>query len=90
MGPHRYREAVLQALLRHGLAPRPSTDPAKVRDLLSALYVFEIRELRTRRHELERALGPQPLDDYSRQVDALKQRYALLNLPLPHWVELGE
>lgn len=86
-GPFCYREGVLHALLAHGIAPRPTTDPTNVRELLSALYVFEIRELRARRHELERVLGPQPLDAYARQVDALKRRYALLNLPLVHWVE---
>lgn len=86
-GPFRYREGVLRALLAHGVSPRATTDPAKVRELLSALYVFEIRELRARRRELERVLGPQPLDGYSRQVDALKRRYPLLNLPLVHWVE---
>ncbi len=85
--PYRYCQGVLEALLRHGLAPRPDTDPAKVRELLSALYVFEIRELRARRRELERALGPQPLDEYARQVEALRGRYRLLELPLPHWVE---
>lgn len=86
-GPHRYREGVLEALLRHGLAPRPATDPAKVRELLSALYLFEIRELRARRRELEAVLGAQPLDEYARQVEALRARYRLLELPLPHWVE---
>jgi hypothetical protein len=85
--PYRYRATVLEALLRHGIAPRPATDPAKARELVSALYVFEIRELRARRRELERVLGPQPLDVYARQVEELKARYRLLELPLPHWVE---
>lgn len=85
--PSRYRADVLRVLLDHGVAPKATTDPAVVRELLSALYVWEIRELRIRRRELERTLGPQPLADYARRLAALKERYALLGLPLPHWTE---
>ncbi|HEX9668380.1 MAG TPA: hypothetical protein VGC93_02745 [Thermoanaerobaculia bacterium] len=86
-GPFSYRADVRRVLLDHGVAPRPTTDPAQVRELLSALYVWEIRELRIRRLELERALGPQPLAAYARQLAALRERYALLGLPLEHWTE---
>ena len=86
-GPFIYRADVRRVLLDHGVAPRPTTDPAQVRELLSALYVWEIRELRIRRHELERAFGRQSLADYARQLEALRERYTLLGLPLEHWTE---
>jgi hypothetical protein len=86
-GPFRYREDVRRELSRYGIVPRETTDPERVRELLSALYRFQIRELRVRRWELERALGPQPLADYARQLEVLRKRYTLLGLPLPHWTE---
>jgi hypothetical protein len=83
----RWRPAVLAELERFGLRPRPATDPEKVRDLLKTLYTHEIRLAKLRRRELERALGPQPLDDYRREVLELKARYPLLALPLDLWRE---
>lgn len=61
-----------------------------MRELLNDLYLFEIRELKLRRRELEAFFGPQPLAGYSDQVRALKGRYALLSLPLEVWTEPGE
>lgn len=84
---YRYRDAVLRELERHGIRPKPATTPERLHDFLNDLYVFEIRELRLKRDELERFFGPQPLDEYSEQVRALKKRYPLLGLPLPGWVE---
>lgn len=89
-GSYRYHAGVLDALLGHGIAPRPTTEPAKVRELLAALYLFEVRELRERRRELEAVLGPQPLEPHSRRVTALRERYGLLGLPLALWVEGGQ
>jgi hypothetical protein len=89
MSVHSYRDVVLRELERHGLRPRPTTPPRLLHDFLNDLYVFEIRELKLRRDELERVLGPQPLADYSARVRALKKRYPLLSLPLPAWVEEG-
>jgi hypothetical protein len=85
-GGRRWRPGVLAELARFGLRPRPHTDPERVRDFLEVLYTHEIRLLKLRRREAERALGPQPLEDYRRQVLALKGRYPLLGLPLGHWV----
>ena len=34
-------------------------------------------------------LGPQPLDDYRRGLDRLKEKYAVLKLPAAEWVEGG-
>ncbi len=86
-GPFTYRADVRRVLLDHGVAPRPTTDPAKVRELLSALYVWEIRELGIRRRELERTFGRQSLSATVRGLEALKERYPLLGLPLEHWTE---
>jgi hypothetical protein len=77
---------VLAELARFGLRPRPTTDPERVRDFLKVLYTHEIRLLKRRRREAERVLGPQPLEDYRRQVLALKGHYPLLGLPLALWV----
>lgn len=89
-GPCRYRDSVLRELERFGLRPRPTTPPARLRELLNDLYTLEIRELKLRHRELEAFFGPQPLADYSEKVRALKTRYALLSLPLEVWTEPGE
>lgn len=81
-----YRPEVLAELERFGIAPKPHTDPARVAELLKAIYTFEIRELKFRRREAERVLGPQPIGEYRRQVEALKGRYPLLALPARMWV----
>jgi hypothetical protein len=80
---------VLAELARFGLRPRPGSDPERVRDFLKVLYTHEIRLAKIARREAERALGPQPLEDYRRRVLALKARYPLLGLPLGQWVESG-
>lgn len=87
--PWRYREEVLEELERFGVRPTPATDPRCVYDFLKALYSFEIREMRIRRQEAERVLGPQPLEDYRRQLHELKGRYPLLEMPGLYWVERG-
>lgn len=81
---------MLAELERFGLRPRPTTDPEPVRDLLKTLYTHEIRLAKLRRRELERVLGPQPLEDYRREVHELKARYPLLGLPLELWAEETE
>jgi len=76
-----YRPAVLEALAFHGIVPKKTTPPQKVRDLLSDIYRYEIRRLRDRllRGEIQKP-------DYARQVLALRNRYPLLSLPLSLWV----
>lgn len=86
MPEHSYHAGILAALERFGLRPRPDSDPLAVYELLKAIYTFEIRELKHRRRELERHLGPQPLDDYRRGVLALKEKYSVLKVPPQHWV----
>jgi hypothetical protein len=75
-----YTSEVLDELLRHGLAPRPETDPQLVRDYLSDLYRFEIRRLKGRLAKKEF-----PLAEYSDRVRALRRGYVLLSIPLELW-----
>ena len=85
--PARYRPEVLRALLDHGVAPRPTTQPRLVYVFLRALLTFEIRDAKARRRELERFFGPQPLADYEREIEKLRARYFLLRVSLEEWVE---
>jgi len=82
-----YRPFVLHALARWGIVPRAETDPHRAYFLLKAIYCFEIREMKIRRREAERVLGPQPLDDYRRGLERLKERYAVLKIPAVEWVQ---
>jgi hypothetical protein len=79
------RPSVAERLLAHGIRVTEATRPEFVRELLNIWYVFEIREARLRRRELERVLGPQPLSDYSARVMELRNRYRLLSLPIQRW-----
>jgi hypothetical protein len=85
--PYRYRPEARAELARWGIVPKPTSDPAEVYALLKAIYTFEIRELKARRREAERVLGPQPLEEYRRGLQALKRRYPLLAVPARMWVE---
>lgn len=87
--PSRYRPFVLESLRCWGIVPRPWTDPRRAYFLLKAIYCFEIREMKIRRKEAERVLGPQPLDDYRRGLERLKAKYAVLKVPAVEWVEGG-
>ena len=84
--PPPYRPFVLDALARWGIVPRRETDPRRAYFLLKAIYCFEIREMKIRRREAERVLGPQPLDEYRRGLERLKEKYAVLKLPAAEWV----
>lgn len=78
----RYRPEVIEALGRHGLAPRGDTAPQFLRDALNDLYRYEIRRLRARllRREFPKA-------EYVGRVTALRGRYLLLSMPLDEWAE---
>ncbi len=86
---YRYREGILAQLSVHGIQPRGTTPPDLVYEHLKSLYCFRIRELKLLRRELERELGPQPLDTYRRQLEDLRREYPALVVPPHHWVERG-
>jgi hypothetical protein len=67
-------------LARHGLDPRPGDTPASLRDRLNDRYLEDVRSLKAR----QRA-GEIPLSEYARHVQALKESYPLLGLPLSLW-----
>ena len=77
-----YKPEVREALARHGLRPQPTTDPQRLRDAVRDLYKFEIRQLRQRL--LDREF---PKSEYADRVLALRDRYALLSLPLDLWID---
>jgi hypothetical protein len=84
---HRYRAEILAELARKGIHPKPGTDPGQARGLVNDLYRFEIRDLKLRLKETEGILGPQPMENYRRQVLELKAKYQrLLGLPAEAWV----
>jgi len=91
---HRYHPYVLSELARWGIVPHAGTDPSRAYFLLKCIYTFEIREMKIRRKEAERLLGPQPLDDYRQGLEQLKEKYAVLKTPArkwaQRWVEGGE
>jgi hypothetical protein len=79
---YRYRQAVLDGLLRHGMRPTDRTPPPVVKALVNDLYRFEIRRLRDRllRGEIERPF-------YAAHVVELRRRYPLLSLDVRFWTE---
>jgi len=78
--PYRYRPEVVEALARHGLAPRANTPPQFLRDAINDLYRYEIRRLRQRllREEF-------PKDAYVPKVIELRDKYLLLAMPMEEW-----
>lgn len=76
------KPAVAEALVRHGIVPAPAETPAALRERLTARYLEDIRRLKARHHEGEIALA-----DYGARVEALKNSYPLLALPLELWSE---
>jgi hypothetical protein len=76
-----YRPEVLDALARHGLAPRPGTSPQFLRDAINDLYRFEIRRLRGRL-----LAGEFPKSEYIGKVLELRGKYLLLSMPMDEWV----
>lgn len=75
-----YVPEVLEALAGHGLRPRPSTSPDRVREALSELYRYEIRRLKKRL-----LAGEFPKSAYLDKVVALRRQYFLLSVPVPLW-----
>jgi hypothetical protein len=75
-----YTVEVLEELRKHGVVPTEDTDPQLVRDYLSALYRYEIRQLKGRLLSSEF-----PQLEYASRVRALRRGYVLLSIPLETW-----
>ena len=76
------RPRVAADLARRGLEPRAGDTPASLRERLDDLYLEDVRRLKQRQ-----VSGEIPLSDYARHVEALKESYPLLGLPLSLWEE---
>jgi hypothetical protein len=75
-----YPPELLEALIGHGVAPRPDVHPRVVRDFVSDLYRYEIRRLRD-----WRAKGVVRKEDYVDRVIALRKQYWVLTLEPSTW-----
>lgn len=76
------RPRVLEALRAHGIEPEPEATPATLRERLNDVYLEEVRRLKQRQ-----VSGDIPLREYAGHVEALRERFSLLGLPLAHWGE---
>jgi hypothetical protein len=75
-----YHPPILEELSRHGLAPLPTTPPARLRDAVRDLYKYEIKRLRG-----ELLAGGIPKRDYANRVVELRKKYPLLSIPTELW-----
>ena len=75
---------VLEELARHGLAPKPDTSPALLREQINDLYRLEIRGLRDRCRAGEFTTRELPA-----RVVELRKRYMLLSIPIEHWFAMS-
>lgn len=78
----RPRPEVARALARHGVVLKPADTVETVRDRLNDLYLEAVRAIRERQRAGEIAKA-----DYARHVQALRDEYSLLGLPLELWEE---
>jgi len=76
------RASVRNALAAHGVVAEDGADPSSLRERLNDLYLEEVRRLKEKRKAGEIAK-----EDYAAHVEALRERFPLLSLPLPLWVE---
>ena len=83
--PFHYTAEVLEELRKHGIVPTEATDPQMVRDFLSGLYRYEIRQLKARLVAREF-----PQRDYASRVRALRRGYVLLSIPLETWTRASD
>jgi len=79
-GHVRYRPAVLEALLAHGVRPGPETPPSLARNFVRDLYRYELKRLRGRLVN-----GDLARPDYLPEVLKIKARYPILSFPLLLW-----
>lgn len=74
------RPEVAQALGRHGVVIAPDDTVETLRDKLNDAYLVAVRAIRE-----QQRLGEIARSDYAAHVQALRDEYALLSLPLPLW-----
>ena len=82
MKAHIYKPFVLESLAYHGLIPKPTTAPARLREFLNELYRHELRGLRDRymRREFSK------LEYHARVID-VRKRYPLMSVSVEFWTE---
>ncbi len=78
--PYSYHPQILEELARHGLTPRPSTPPGRLRDAVRDLYKCRIKRLRG-----ALLAGAFPKGDYANRVVELRKKYPLLSIPTDLW-----
>ena len=77
-----YDPRILEELARHGLNPRPTSSPGRLRDAVRDLYKYEIKRLRR-----DLLAGRFPKSDYAGHVIELRKRYWLLSIPTQLWTQ---
>jgi hypothetical protein len=78
----KYRQSVLDELIRHGIVPTAATPPDVAHQFVNDLYLVEIRSLREKMRR-----GLIPMADYAARVRELRDRYPVLSLPVRFWTE---
>jgi hypothetical protein len=76
------RPAVAADLGRHGIDGGPDDAPETLRERLNDRYLEDVRRLKALQ-----VAGEIPLNEYAARVQALKDSYPLLGLPLALWTE---
>ena len=76
------RPAIAAGLARHGIAATDGDTAEALRERLNDLYLEDVRRLKGRQ-----VSGGIPLKEYATHVQALKESYPLLGLPLALWTE---
>jgi hypothetical protein len=76
-----YHPQILEELAGHGLKPRPSSPPDRLRDAVRDLYKYEIRRLRG-----ELLAGRFLKSEYAGHIIELRKRYWVLSVPIHLWV----
>lgn len=83
----RWHPDVLARLEELGIRPLPRTDPVIARDFLKALYTMEVRFLKVEQKRREREGDLESRRTYANRVIALRDRYAILALPVELWAD---
>ena len=78
---YRYRPAVLEQLLLHGVRPTPDTPPDLVHEFVNDLYRYELRRLR---HAL--VSGAIPKAGYYDRVVEIRRKYPLVSIKAHLWI----